>query len=140
MFTRILVDGIFPVFLFLIFSPSEIKGVVVTQIRILEFRLSLDGEVPCVAAYASIRRSGVPVNWESRFGRLISLLRVPFSLGVFYMTTYLLCCFACPELHFLFPLLLCFVVVEDLQHLFLECLFVQVCGMWCPLLLDIIST
>ena len=96
MFTRILVDGInlsfrssFSVLAF------EIEGIVVSSYSdTLVWTLSLDGEVLCAMAYTSIKRPGVPVSWESRFGQLISLLCVSFSLGMFDTVSCLLmlCC------------------------------------------------
>ena len=91
--------------------------------------LSIDSEVSSTAAYTSIRGPSVLSVGKSRFGWLISLLRVSFSLGVFYTAGCLLIRFACLGLHFFLPVVIFYSTAEeDLRHLFLECSFVR--GLW----------
>ena len=71
---------------------------------------------------------GGPVFLSIRGSRsewLISLLRVLFSLGMFYTTSYLLMLLCMPGASFLFSLLTLFCLEEDLQHLLLKCPFVR---------------
>jgi len=88
--------------------------------------LSIDSEVSSTAAYTSIRGPSVLSVGKSRFGWLISLLRVSFSLGVFYTAGCLLIRFACLGLHFFLHVVDFYSTAEeDLRHLFWS---VLLCG------------
>jgi len=106
----------------------------------LVFYLSLDGEVSCAASYASIRGPVFLSVRGIRFERLISLLRVQFSLGVFYIVScqMLLCV---PKPSFFLPTV-DFVLLQrricDISSW--SVLLCGVCEMRCSLLLDSVST
>ena len=126
---------------FLVFG-FEIEGVVLRlYLNSRVWTHFLDGEVSCAATYLLL---GGPVFMSvrrRRFGRLISFLRGSLSLGMFYIASYLLMLFCVPGTSFSlltvdFVLMRRRICSTSVWSVILS----GVCGMQCPLLLDIVST
>jgi len=101
--------------------------------------LSLDGEVSCVVVYTSIRGLRFLSVGGRRFGRLIPLLRVPLLLGVFYTASCLLILLCMLGASFSLPAVNFVLLRRRICDIFFWSVFLcGICGMQCPVLLDII--